>query len=305
MLDNLRAEHGISSNDAPHRLTAAIIVDLPFGRDRWIGRGMNRVLDAIVGGWALNSVVTLQSGQPMALYNQRGLLADGNQRPNVICSQLSTGLSYREAAEYGRECPESGLLWRSRRQIPGNAPRHFSNLRGDGIRNLDMSLSKEFKIREGKCSRCARKCSMPSIISALPSRISGREMELWAGHFHDQQLPQNAVRSAVPVLEELSDASFRQNLIIAEAGSAPYRYYSPQSASPAIEGLNYATKIFPEGRRGITLAAGFGAPSLCWRTFLPTISTSTISAAGRRSRIGFIRGHSLPTTIPVGMWSWR
>jgi hypothetical protein len=32
--------------------------------------------------------------------------------------------------------------------IPGNAPRHFSNLRGEGIRNLDMSLSKEFNLRE-------------------------------------------------------------------------------------------------------------------------------------------------------------
>jgi hypothetical protein len=34
--------------------------------------------------------------------------------------------------------------------IPGNAPRYFSNLRGDGIRNLDGSLTKEFTIREGK-----------------------------------------------------------------------------------------------------------------------------------------------------------
>ena len=79
-------EHGIGSNDTPQRLTAAIIIDLPFGKDRWIGGDMNRVLDAIVGGWSLNSVVTLQSGQPIALYNSAGLLVDGNQRPNVICS---------------------------------------------------------------------------------------------------------------------------------------------------------------------------------------------------------------------------
>jgi hypothetical protein len=34
-------------------------------------------------------------------------------------------------------------------QIPGNAPRYFSNLRSDGIHNADLSLSKEFAIREG------------------------------------------------------------------------------------------------------------------------------------------------------------
>ena len=155
VLDNLKVEHGISSNDTPQRLTAAIIVDLPFGKDRWIGGGMNRVLDAIVGGWALNNVLTLQSGQPLALYNAAGLLADGNQRPNVICSQLSTGLSYHDAAISTNAGGTGSVLNQAcfgdpGDNVPGNAPRHFSNLRGDGIRNLDTSLSKEFKVRENQ-----------------------------------------------------------------------------------------------------------------------------------------------------------
>jgi len=150
LLDNLRAEHGIGSNDAPHRLTAAIILDLPFGKGRWIGGGMNHVLDAIVGGWSLNTVTTFQSGNPLALYNSAGLLADGNQRPNVICSQLSSGLSYRDAAKTGGSVLNQDCFGDPGDNIPGNAPRHFSNLRGDGIHNLDSSLSKEFKIHEGQ-----------------------------------------------------------------------------------------------------------------------------------------------------------
>jgi hypothetical protein len=149
LLDDLRAEHGISSNDTPQRLVAAVIIELPFGRDRWIGGGMNNVFDAIVGGWALNTVTTFQSGQPLALYDNAGLLADGNQRPNVICSQLSSGLSYRQAAESGGSVLNQDCFGDPGDNIPGDAPRHFSNLRGDGIRNLDMSLSKEFKIHEG------------------------------------------------------------------------------------------------------------------------------------------------------------
>ncbi|MFL6304867.1 MAG: TonB-dependent receptor domain-containing protein [Candidatus Sulfotelmatobacter sp.] len=150
VLDDLRAEHALSTNDTPHRLTAAIIFDLPFGRDRWIGRGMNPVLDAFVGGWALNNVVTLQSGQPLGLYNSAGLLVDGNQRPNVTCSQLSTGLSYRDAAITGGSVINQDCFGDPGDNIPGNAPRHFSTLRGEGIHNLDTSLSKEFKIRENK-----------------------------------------------------------------------------------------------------------------------------------------------------------
>jgi hypothetical protein len=150
VLDNLKAEHGISSNDATHRLTTAIIFDLPVGKDRLIGGAMNPVLDAILGGWALSSFITVQSGQPLAIYNANGLLVDGNPRPNVICPQLTTGLSYRKAAETGGAVLNQDCFGDPGDNIPGNAPRHFSNLRGDGIRNLDASLSKEFTIREGK-----------------------------------------------------------------------------------------------------------------------------------------------------------
>ena len=150
VLDDLGAEHGISSNDATHRLTTAIIFDIPVGKDRLIGGAMNPVLDAIAGGWALSGFITIQSGQPLAIYNAIGLLADGNPRPNVICSQLTTGLSYREAARTGGAVLNQDCFGNPGDNIPGNAPRHFSNLRGDGIRNLDASLSKEFTIREGK-----------------------------------------------------------------------------------------------------------------------------------------------------------
>jgi carboxypeptidase family protein/TonB-dependent receptor-like protein len=150
LLDNPKAEHGISANDTPHRLTAAIILDLPVGKDRWIGGGMNRVLDGMVGGWSLASIVTLQSGQPLSVYNSVGRLADGNPRPDVVCPQLRTGLSYRQAAASGGFYLNQDCFADPGDNIPGNAPRFFSNLRGDGIRNLDTSLSKEFKIREGK-----------------------------------------------------------------------------------------------------------------------------------------------------------
>ncbi len=149
VLDNLRAEHGISSNDATHRLTTAFIIDLPVGHGRWIGGNFNGVADAIVGGWSLSSFVTVQSGQPLAIAMSSGRLFDGNQRPNVVCSQLTTGISYREAARTGQPYLNQDCFTDPGDNIAGNAPRHFSDLRGDGILNLDLSLSKEFKIREG------------------------------------------------------------------------------------------------------------------------------------------------------------
>jgi len=149
LLDDLKAEHGISANDATHRLTTAIIFDLPVGRGRWIGGGMNNIADAIVGGWSLESFITVQSGQPIAIVMvDGGRVTDGNQRPNVTCSQLRTGINFHQAAQTGDPYLNEGCFEDPGDNVPGNGPRHFSNLRGDGIRNLDMSLTKEFKIRE-------------------------------------------------------------------------------------------------------------------------------------------------------------
>jgi hypothetical protein len=148
LLDNLKAEHGISANDATHRFTTAVILDLPIGRGRWIGNGMNRVGDAIVGGWSLETFLTFQTGQPIAIQMDSPRLTDGNQRPNVVCSQLKTGISFDQAAATGQPYLNVDCFGDPGDNIAGNAPRHFSNLRGPGIRNLDASLSKEFAIHE-------------------------------------------------------------------------------------------------------------------------------------------------------------
>jgi hypothetical protein len=66
-----------------------------------------------------------------------------------VCSQLTTGISYHEAAKTGNPYLNQDCFADPGDNIPGNAPRHFSNLRGDGVRNIDLSLSKEFTVKEG------------------------------------------------------------------------------------------------------------------------------------------------------------
>ena len=85
--------------------------------------------------------------------------------------------------------------------IPGNAPRHFSNLRGDGIHNLDTSLTKEFKIHETQVLQV--RAEMFNAFNhqrfAFPDVGIGRR-SFGHCHLHNQQLPQNAVWSTLPVL---------------------------------------------------------------------------------------------------------
>lgn len=153
-LDNLAAERSISANDATHRMVLAAVVAVPVGRGLWVGHDMNRVLDAVVGGWSISTILTFQSGTPIHIGLESSQLADGSQRPNVVCSQISTGVSYHQAALNGLSGNGEQSVFNAScfadpgDQVAGNAPRYFSNLRTDGIHNTDISLSKEFSLSE-------------------------------------------------------------------------------------------------------------------------------------------------------------
>ncbi len=152
-LDNLSAEHSIGGNDTPQRLAAAVVVDLPIGRKQWIGGNMNRVVDGVIGGWSLATIITEQSGQPMALSMSNARLANGTQRPQVLCSQFKTGSSMHDVALDWQNAVKTYLnadcFGDPGDQVPGNAPRYFSGLRVDGIHNMDLNVYKSFVPKEG------------------------------------------------------------------------------------------------------------------------------------------------------------
>jgi hypothetical protein len=51
-----------STAEVPHALKMTVTYELPFGQDKQFGAGMNRALDAVVGGWSLNLTGRVQSG---------------------------------------------------------------------------------------------------------------------------------------------------------------------------------------------------------------------------------------------------
>jgi hypothetical protein len=151
-LNNLKAEHSVGANDTRHRFVLATVYDLPFGRNRAIGKNMNGVLEAAFGGWSINALLTLQSGQPIPFAMSSSRISDGLQRPNLICSNPMSGLSLHDLAfstDPNANYFNPACFADPGDQIPGNAPRFSSNARGEGIKNLDFGLFKDFAIREG------------------------------------------------------------------------------------------------------------------------------------------------------------
>jgi Carboxypeptidase regulatory-like domain/TonB dependent receptor-like, beta-barrel/TonB-dependent Receptor Plug Domain len=152
-IHNLAAERGPSSFDVHFNNVTSVVYQIPFGKGRKYGSNMNAVLDAILGGWELNSINTAHTGTPLNVYYTpatanavSGLSNDYRGqpflRPNVSgssTSQSKSQLINTYFAGYTFTTP------------PANAP--FGNLgrnafRSPGLEQWDMAVDKTFRFGE-------------------------------------------------------------------------------------------------------------------------------------------------------------
>ena len=138
-------EDRISQFDRPHRFTFAGVFELPVGRGRRLGNNMNRVLDAVIGGWQLNGTYEWQSGEPFLL-TANNLFFPGDL--SSIRSRLGQGDG--EGGKFGID--------RSAFEAPGlvtltafgirNVPTTLDNLRNQPYSVANVGLTKNFKMGE-------------------------------------------------------------------------------------------------------------------------------------------------------------
>ena len=81
---NLERDRDYSTGDIPHYFGASVVWDLPAGRGRANTPG--GILGALVNDWSVASVMTLQSGVPIAITqsNSLGYAGFTTQRPNLV-----------------------------------------------------------------------------------------------------------------------------------------------------------------------------------------------------------------------------
>ena len=81
---NLDRDYDYSTGDIPHYFGASLVWDLPIGMGR--AKQPGGLLGALASDWSLASVVTLQSGVPIAVTqaNSLGYAGFTTQRPNLV-----------------------------------------------------------------------------------------------------------------------------------------------------------------------------------------------------------------------------
>jgi outer membrane receptor protein involved in Fe transport len=131
--NNLRAERSVSANDLPQRLVISLSYELPFGKTG------SRLIKSTIGGWQLNSIVSMQSGNvigvtapaPAFTGNRPDMVGDASL-PNPTIDRWINPDAFRQIRQF----------------TFGNAPRNLPQWRTDGLFQWDLSVLKTIPIRE-------------------------------------------------------------------------------------------------------------------------------------------------------------
>jgi hypothetical protein len=97
------------------------------------------VLRAVAHGWQLNAILTLQSGDPIAV--TQNAPAFGGFRPNAIGDPSLANPAIDRWLNLGAFEAAPAFTY-------GNGPRNLPRTRTDGYQNLDFSLFRTFAILE-------------------------------------------------------------------------------------------------------------------------------------------------------------
>jgi hypothetical protein len=139
---DLNANRSVSAFDLPQNLSASVVYDLPFGANRLL-HAPNRLVNQIIGGWQLNSILTLYSGLPYTLVSEGDIANTGNSNNYERLNRIGNlSLPNRSKAE-----------WFNTAAVAVPAQYTFGDLgrdalRSDWFKNDDLSLFRTFPIGE-------------------------------------------------------------------------------------------------------------------------------------------------------------
>lgn len=143
--------YGTSDFDVRHQINANWLAELPFGQGKRFAGGVGNALNQIIGDWSVASLWRWTSGFPFSVANCRSCWATNwNVQGNAMLvdpNRLPETKTVENAVN-GRPSPfanAADALTYFRRQLPGEQGLR-NPFRGDGYFNIDLSLSKSWRL---------------------------------------------------------------------------------------------------------------------------------------------------------------
>jgi hypothetical protein len=147
-----KAEWAPCYYDATHIISAYAVYELPVGRGRQFGSNMNKVANAVVGGWSVSPIVSFHTGFPEPVYGaadnsgtfSRGSRADCNGLPTITGE---TPISTPGVGGFQWFTNNGNFTNPAVGQF-GNCAPQLAGVRGPHYTDIDASLHKDFQLTE-------------------------------------------------------------------------------------------------------------------------------------------------------------
>jgi hypothetical protein len=173
-LRNLRNNYAPSYFDVPHRAVLSFVYELPFGEGKALSSS-SRIVNGVFGGWRTGGVATFQSGSPLAITGAS--TGAFNKRPNRVAGApvevpgdlqrwydgkttvtLPDGRKYTPCAncflKYNPDAFQGNVVTTPNGSVVndvywwGTAAQRYTDIRGAGVNNWNLSLERSFRVKE-------------------------------------------------------------------------------------------------------------------------------------------------------------
>ncbi|MFL6450371.1 MAG: TonB-dependent receptor domain-containing protein [Bryobacteraceae bacterium] len=139
---NLSADYGLSNFNYKQRFTLSTVIEMPFGHGRKFLGNARGIQNALIGGWQVSSIVTIQSGAPFSPILATATANTGTfNRPDRVCDGNLPGDQQTLNAFYNVSCFKTPAQYTF-----GNAGRNI--LIGPGLGTWDLGAGKDFLFTE-------------------------------------------------------------------------------------------------------------------------------------------------------------
>jgi hypothetical protein len=149
-------DYGPAFFDATHIFSFSGYYDLPFGRGRLFGSGVNRLVDEAIGGWKVGAIASLHSGFPMTIsspehysVNQRADRANHYRILRVRGRSTAHWFGTDSSANPCGSDVDNGTCAYGQESTTGFGTARVGSERAPHYANFDMAASKAFAITEG------------------------------------------------------------------------------------------------------------------------------------------------------------
>lgn len=150
-LQNSGLEKRLTQYDVPRQYSIIGTYDLPFGKGRPWMRNSNRWVNGVIGGWTTSGVYMSHSGFPLAFPNAAPLTAKSAKLTDSQRDQLAQAAGRSQYDPSYDIWFDTSIFPRTAGPAPftlRNFPTRFSDVRSKPLNVIDLSVYKEFVIKE-------------------------------------------------------------------------------------------------------------------------------------------------------------